>query len=59
MSIKRGTTVKKVTGTLSSGVVTIAVPKLSKGTWTVSVAYAGDANYSAKTATGASIKVTK
>jgi len=59
VTLKRGTTVKKVTGTLSSGKVTITVPKLAKGTWTASVAYPGDANYAAKTATGASIKVTK
>ena len=59
VSVKHGTTVRKVTGTLASGIVTVTVPKLVKGTWTVSVAYAGDANYAAKTAAGASINVTK
>ena len=59
VTLKHGTTVKKVTGTLSSGAVTVTVPKLSTGTWTASIAYGGDANYTAKTATGASIKVTK
>ena len=59
VTLKKGSTKKTVTGTLKSGVVTISVPKLAKGTWTASVAYAGDANYAAKTAAGASIKVTK
>ncbi|MGC4174447.1 Ig-like domain-containing protein [Demequina sp.] len=59
VTLKKGSSKKTVTGTLKSGVVTIAVPKLAKGTWTASVAFAGDANYAAKTAAGASIKVTK
>ena len=59
VTLKKGSLKKTVTGTVKAGVVSIAVPKLAKGTWTASVAYAGDANYAAKTATGASIKVTK
>lgn len=59
VTIKRNAVVKTVTGTLSSGKVTVTVPKLSKGTWSVSISYAGDANYASKTATGASIKVIK
>lgn len=40
---------KKVTGTLKKGRVVISLPKLSKGTWKVSVKYAGNAYYSART----------
>ena len=59
LRIVHGSTVKRVSGTISGGVVTVTVPKLSKGTWKVSVSYGGDANYVAKTVSGPSIKVTK
>ena len=58
LTLKKGKTTKKVTGTLKNGVVTVTVPKLAKGTWKVTVAWAGD-KYQAASASGASIKVTK
>ena len=39
--------------------LTVAVPKLAKGTWTVSLAYAGNANYVASSGSGRSIVVKK
>ena len=59
LTLKKGKTTKKVTGTLKNGVVTVTVPKLAKGTWKVTVAWAGDTTYQAASASGASIKVTK
>ena len=59
LTLKKGKTTKKVTGTLKNGVVTVRVPKLAKGTWKVTVAWAGDTTYQAASASGASIKVTK
>ena len=59
LTLKKGKTTKKVTGTLKNGVVTVTVPKLAKGTWKVTVAWAGDKTYQAASASGASIKVTK
>ena len=37
----------------------MTVPKLAKGTWKVTVAWAGDKTYQAASASGASIKVTR
>jgi thiol-disulfide isomerase/thioredoxin len=59
LTLKKGKTTKKVTGTLKNGVVTVTVPKLAKGTWKVTVAWAGDKTYQSASASGASIKVTK
>jgi len=56
---KKGTATTTVSGTLASGVATIAVPRIAAGTWTAAVAYAGDATYTAKTATGSSLAVVK
>lgn len=59
VTLKKGSTTKKVYGTLSSGAVTVKLPKLPKGTWKVSVAYAGSSVYVKAGATGASVVVTK
>jgi len=59
LTLKKGKTTKKVPGTLKNGVVTVTVPKLAKGTWKVTVAWAGDKTYQAASVAGASIKVTK
>ena len=59
VSFTKGKTSKTVTGTLKNGTVTVTVPKLAKGTWKVTVAWAGDTTYQAASASGASIKVTK
>jgi Big-like domain-containing protein len=59
IKLKKGKTIKTITGTLSTGSVTFSVPKLARGTWKVTIAWPGDANYLAASATGASIRVTK
>lgn len=59
LKLKKGKTTKTITGTLKAGTVTVSVPKLAKGTWKVTVSWAGDSNYLAGSATGASIKVTR
>ena len=59
LKLKKGKTTKTITGKLTNGVVTVTVPKLAKGTWKVTIAWPGDKNYQAASATGASIKVTK
>ena len=57
VTLKKGSTTKKVTGKLSSGKVTVSVPKLAKGTWKVTVKYEGDKNFKASSATGKSVVV--
>lgn len=59
ITLKKGKAKKKLTGTLVNGVVKVTVPKLAKGTWKVTVAWAGDKNHLAATVKGASIKVKK
>jgi len=59
VTLTKGTWKKTLTGTLSAGAVTISVPKLPKGTWTAKIAYAGDTNYLAASATGKSVVVIK
>ncbi len=46
VKLKKGSATKSVAGRLSNGAVTISVPKLAKGTWTVSVSWPGDSNHS-------------
>jgi hypothetical protein len=57
VTFKKGKTTRKVTGRLKNGTVTVAIPKLARGTWTVRIAWAGDAQYEAATASAKSIKV--
>jgi hypothetical protein len=59
IKLKKGRTTKTIRGTLKGGAVTVSVPKLARGTWKVTIAWAGDANYLAASASGASIKVTR
>ncbi|WGL53366.1 Ig-like domain-containing protein [Nocardioides sp. BP30] len=59
VTLKKGSAKKTATATLKSGVATVKLPKLAKGTWTVKLAYAGDADYAASTASGTPVKVTK
>ncbi|MET3963050.1 hypothetical protein ABIE44_002984 [Marmoricola sp. OAE513] len=55
-TLTKGSTKKVVVGTLNSlGAVTVTVPKLPKGTWKVTVSYAGDSRYLGSTAAGGSI----
>ena len=57
LKLKKGKLTKTVTGTLKNGTVTVTVPKLARGTWKVSISWAGDAIYQAGSANGASIKI--
>ncbi len=60
VKLKKGKKSKTLTGTVKNGVVTITLPKLAKGTWKVTITWAGDANYLAAPAqAGTSIKVKK
>jgi hypothetical protein len=57
ITLKKGKVKKTVRATLKKGAVTLKLPKLARGTWKVSISWAGDANYRSAKATGASIKV--
>lgn len=57
VTLTKGKVTKRVTATLSAGVVNVALPKLAKGQWKVQVAYLGDANYATKNAAAAAINV--
>jgi hypothetical protein len=57
LSFKKGKSTKKVTGTLKNGTLTVTVPKLARGTWKVTIAWAGDARYQSASASGKAIKV--
>lgn len=59
LSLKKGSSTKKVTGTLKSGKVTVTLPKLKKGTWRTTVTWAGDARYVGATASGPKVVVKK
>ncbi|MDQ8044684.1 MAG: Ig-like domain repeat protein [Solirubrobacteraceae bacterium] len=59
IKLVKGKTAKLVTGTLVKGVVTLKVPKLAKGTWTVTISWLGDVNYLAAKVDGGAIKVKK
>ncbi len=58
VTLKKGKATKKVTTTVAGGKGTVKLPKLAKGTWKVTVAYAGDANHTSAKGTG-SVKVKK
>ncbi len=59
VTLKKGSSSKKVSGTLSGGKRTIKLPKLKKGTWKVTVSYAGDKNYVAQKSKTYSLKIKK
>lgn len=59
VTLTKGTSSKKVTGTLRGNKVSVKLPKLAKGTWKVKVKYAGNGNYKAKNSKTYNLKVTK
>ena len=59
VTVKLGSSTHTATGTLSGGAATIALGKLTKGTWKTTVAWPGDAHYVAANAAGANVKVAK
>jgi thiol-disulfide isomerase/thioredoxin len=59
IEVKKGSTVKTLTGSLSNGAVTVRLPKLAAGTWKVTILWPGDSNYLPDFGNGASIKIKK
>ncbi len=59
VTLKKGKTKKVVSGTLSAGKRTLTLPKLPKGTWKLTVSYAGDANYLGWTSKAYAFRITK
>jgi hypothetical protein len=59
VKLKKGKTIKTITGKLAHGVVTVSLPKLARGTWKVTISWPGDARYLKASVTGPSIKVIK
>lgn len=49
VTLTNGSTVKTVSANVANGAATVALPKLTTGSWTVALTYAGDANFSAAT----------
>src|SRR4029078_2112899 len=58
VKVKKGSTTRIVTGLLSGGSVTTAVPQLGKGTWSIAITWPGDAHYLAASSKG-SLAVTR
>lgn len=59
ITFKKGSTSKKVSVTLSNGKKSVGIPKLAKGTWKVTAAYAGNATYLSSTSKAVTLKVKK
>jgi hypothetical protein len=59
VTVKKGKTVKVVSGTLSAGKKTLKLPKLPKGTWKLKVGYAGNANYLGWTSKAYAFRITR
>lgn len=59
VTLKKGSSSKKVSGYLSGGKRSIKLPKLKKGTWKVTVSYAGDKNYVGQKSKTYSLKIKK
>ncbi|MEN0129199.1 MAG: Ig-like domain-containing protein [Brevundimonas sp.] len=59
VTVTKGSVKKTATYTLKSGKATVSLPKLAKGTWKVSVKYAGSTTYSAASATTVKVVVKK
>jgi len=59
LTLKKGKTVKVVSGNLSAGKRTLTLPKLPTGTWKLTVGYAGDAGYLGWTSKAYAFHITK
>jgi hypothetical protein len=57
--LRDGSISKTINGEIKNGALTVFVPKLSRGTWKVTISWPGDTNYLAVSATGSPITVTK
>lgn len=59
VTIKKGKKSVKAKGTVKAGKATVTLPKLAKGTWKVTVKYAGTTTYAAANAKAVKVKVKK
>lgn len=59
LTVTKGSVTKKVTAKLSKGKASATLSKLARGTWKVSLAYAGNGVYKSAKAKGASVTVKK
>ncbi|MGC5165795.1 LamG-like jellyroll fold domain-containing protein [Luteimicrobium sp. DT211] len=59
VTLKKGRSTWTATGTLSKGHVTVTLPKLAKGTWTLTTSYAGDSRFGTAKVTGKAVRVTR
>ena len=59
VTLKKGKTVKVVSGTLSAGKKSLTLPKLPKGTWKLTVGYVGNGNYLGWTSKAYPFRITK
>ena len=59
LTLKKGKTVKVVSGSLSAGKKSLKLPKLTKGTWKLTVSYAGNTNYLGWTSKAYAFRITK
>ncbi|CAM3484475.1 Ig-like domain-containing protein [Nocardioides dubius] len=57
--IKKGATTRTVTKKLSKGSASVALPKLTRGTWTVSTQYLGSTTYASAKAKTVKLKVVR
>ncbi|WP_456695992.1 Ig-like domain repeat protein [Aeromicrobium sp. P5_D10] len=59
VTLKKGSSKKTIKATLSGGKKSITLPKLKKGTWKVTVSYAGDSRYTSAKSKTYTLKVKK
>lgn len=59
IKLKKGKVTKTLKGRLSRGTVTVKLPKLTTGTWRVTISWPGDARYAKLSASGGKVKVRK
>lgn len=57
LTLKKGKSVKRVKGNVKKGKTTVKLPRLTKGKWQVTAAYAGNATYSKATSKRVSVRV--
>ncbi|MFT4286555.1 hypothetical protein, partial [Nocardioides sp.] len=59
VTLTKGKKAKSVTATLTAGKAVVKLPRLAKGKWKASVAYAGDTAFESATSKVVTIKVKK
>ena len=59
ITLTKGSRIRTASGTLAAGTVSVSLPALPTGTWSVVVKYSGDGNYLGGTVTGKSVAITR